>query len=63
LGTTAEEAVFVGDNMRDDIEGAQQCGMRAIYKPSPFGHPFYGGCTPDGVVKEIGLLPALLGIH
>jgi putative hydrolase of the HAD superfamily len=29
LGTTAEEAVFVGDNMRDDIEGAQQCGMRA----------------------------------
>jgi putative hydrolase of the HAD superfamily len=30
LGVTAEETVFVGDRLRDDIGGAQAVGMRAV---------------------------------
>ena len=33
LGVTAEEAVFVGDRLWDDVMGAQQAGMRAIWIP------------------------------
>ena len=33
LGVAAEEAVYVGDRLWDDVAGAQQVGMRAIWIP------------------------------
>ena len=33
LGLAAEESVYVGDRLWDDIAGAQQVGMRAIWIP------------------------------
>ncbi len=31
LGTTPDEAVFVGDRVQDDVAGAQSIGMRAVW--------------------------------
>lgn len=31
LGVTAKEAIFVGDNYKDDIEGANAVGIKALY--------------------------------
>jgi putative hydrolase of the HAD superfamily len=33
LGLRPEESVYVGDRLWDDIAGAQQVGMRAIWVP------------------------------
>jgi putative hydrolase of the HAD superfamily len=33
LGLAAEESVYVGDRLWDDVAGAQQAGMRAIWIP------------------------------
>ena len=55
LGASAEEAVFVGDRPWDDVHGAQQVGMRAIWIP----HSRLGDqavdieVQPDGVAHRL----------
>jgi putative hydrolase of the HAD superfamily len=57
LGVAAEEAVFVGDNPREDILGAQRVGMRAVWKRST-EFPL-GDVQPDATIES---LPELLPI-
>ncbi len=59
LAVSAEDAVFVGDTIDADIEGAKAVGMRAIYierrtqKPSE-------KFTPDQTIKSLSQLPDAL---
>lgn len=61
IGVSANEAVFIGDDMYRDIFGAQRVGMRTIYKPSPYGCSYHEGCNPDEVITDLRMLPGLLG--
>ena len=52
-------AVHIGDHPEDDIAGAQQAGLRAIWF-NPAGKPWTGEQAPDGEVSCLSELPALL---
>jgi putative hydrolase of the HAD superfamily len=56
-------AVFVGDRLWDDIHGAQQTGMRAVFVPHSDIPEIQRGPVdgrPDAVVKRLAdLLPIL----
>lgn len=57
LGVTADEAVFVGDNPEADIRGAQNVGMRTVYRPNIF----WPECDfADAVCTDLPDLPAIL---
>ena len=62
LHTDPAEAVFVGDNLSEDILGAQGVGLRAIYIHPHYGQTFCKDCTPDDVLAGLSDLPAYLGI-
>ncbi len=58
LGVSAAEAVFVGDRLWDDIVGAQQVGMRAIWIPHSAASAQYvpvnlGEVAPDAVAHRL----------
>lgn len=55
----ASRAVHVGDNPLDDIEGAKQAGLRAVWY-NPQGLPWTGGLMPDGEIATLSELPELL---
>ena len=52
LGVTAEEAVFVGDRQHDDIQGAQQVGLRAVWVRRGTEPPA-DDITPDAVIERL----------
>ncbi|MGE5555497.1 MAG: HAD family hydrolase [Methanocella sp.] len=56
---SAEEAVFVGDTIDADIEGAKAVGMKAVYierRPQKPSERF----KPDYTIKRLSELPAIL---
>ncbi len=56
LGVAPREAVFVGDRLWDDIFGAQQAGMRAIWIPHslvPAEQVPDDSATPDAVAQRL----------
>jgi putative hydrolase of the HAD superfamily len=56
LGVSAAEAVFVGDRLWDDVLGAQQAGMRAIWIPHstiPEDQVPDGSATPDATAQRL----------
>jgi putative hydrolase of the HAD superfamily len=59
LGAAPDEAVFVGDSLTADIRGAQEAGMRAVWRPD--GEAIVvPGVVPDGVIATLhDLLPLL----
>ena len=59
LGKKAAETVFVGDRPIDDVWGAQQMGMRAVWRPHADAPPL-NGVTPDAVIASLAELPALI---
>jgi len=59
LGVAAERAVMVGDRPVDDVWGAQQVGMRGIWRPHSQS-PALGSVVPDAVIQRLDELPALL---
>ncbi|HEV3365216.1 MAG TPA: HAD family hydrolase [Acidimicrobiia bacterium] len=59
LGLHPARVVFVGDRLRDDIWGAQQVGMRAVWIRRP-GAPGAEAVVPDAVIRHLPALPALL---
>lgn len=59
LNLEACEAVHVGDHPLDDIHGAQQAGLRAVWF-NPRGLPWTGERDPDGQIQRLDELPALL---
>lgn len=58
-GIPAQAAVHIGDHPRDDIQGAQDAGMRAVWI-NPQGKPWDGAGQPDAQIASLAELPALL---
>jgi len=59
LGVPPERAVMVGDRPIDDVWGAQQLGMRGVWRPHS-GSPPIGDVVPDAVIQRLAELPALI---
>jgi putative hydrolase of the HAD superfamily len=58
LGVPASSTVFVGDRLHDDIFGAQQSGMRAVYAAHGMRDDF--DVKPDAVIHSLSeLIPVL----
>ncbi|TBU95756.1 HAD family hydrolase [Stutzerimonas kirkiae] len=58
-GVEAQAAVHIGDDPANDIAGAQDVGMRAVwFNPSGQGWPLQGG--PDARVAALAELPGTL---
>jgi putative hydrolase of the HAD superfamily len=65
-GVAPAEAVHVGDNIRDDVEGAEAVGIRGILVDRTGARPAYFGPSPDRpapiVVSSLLEVPDLLGL-
>lgn len=59
-GASADTAVHIGDHPGDDIAGAQQAGLRAIWF-NPGGKTWEAEHAPDAQIRSLTELPALLG--
>jgi len=59
LGVSPEHAVMVGDRPIDDVWGAQNIGMRGIWRPHA-GSPPLGRVVPHAVIQSLVELPDLL---
>lgn len=59
LDVSADESVFVGDHPVNDIHGAQNAGIRAVWM-NPFGETDCGGRTPFMEIKSLHELFALI---
>ena len=58
VGAPAQRTVFVGDRLHDDIFGAQQSGMRAVYVTHGMDDAF--DATPDATIHSLTeLIPVL----
>jgi HAD superfamily hydrolase (TIGR01662 family) len=58
MGTTAEETIYVGDNLAADIAGAQSVGMRAVLREIHPKSMASALIIPDAVIKVFDeLLP------
>lgn len=63
IGLPTDEVAMVGDDIRADVEGAQQAGLAGVlvrtgkYTPSDLD----AGVSPDAVLDSIADLPAWLG--
>lgn len=59
MGVDPVRTLFVGDRQYDDVLGAQQAGMRAVWKHTPHAtsHP---GVQPDFVVVRLSELPTIV---
>ncbi|NBA94369.1 HAD family hydrolase [Pseudomonas sp. R5(2019)] len=58
-GADARHAVHIGDHPGDDIAGAQQAGLRAIWF-NPQGKAWEADNQPDAEIRSLTELPALL---
>ncbi len=58
LEVAASEALFVGDNPEHDIVGAQQAGLRAVYRRNDSFAP--ERVCPDATVGSLAELPELI---
>src|SRR5579859_2294028 len=58
MGVRPAEAIFVGDNPREDIQGAQRAGMRAVWMHNT-EFPLTESIHPDA---RIHALPELLSV-
>ena len=58
-GVAASAAVHVGDHPGDDIAGAQQAGLRAVWF-NPGGKHWDGEKAPDAEIGCLSELPAVL---
>lgn len=63
LQVTPSEAVFVGDRIWDDVAGAQQVGMRAIWIPHsqvPADQVPDASATPDAVAARLSDIAGII---
>lgn len=63
LGARPDEAVYIGDQLAEDIGGARRAGLRAILfgdLPQNVERPEAAAHTPDGQIRALGELPELL---
>ncbi|PKK28123.1 phospholysine phosphohistidine inorganic pyrophosphate phosphatase [Columba livia] len=56
MGVPAQQAIMIGDDIVNDVGGAQRCGMRGVqvrtgkYRPSDENHPHV---KPDAYVNNL----------
>ncbi len=60
LDVEPERCVMVGDRMRDDVQGAQGVGMRAVWVRNANPYPAPEGVVPDAAVNRLAELPDVL---
>jgi putative hydrolase of the HAD superfamily len=61
LGVAPAEAVYVGDDLRLDVAGAQQAGMRAVWLNRKGGQEHLAaGIRPDAICADLDQLMAWL---
>ncbi len=65
LGTGADETVFVGDRLREDVGGAAAAGMRTVLVVRDGAAPqdAQRGRGPDAVIRSLEALPPLVFDH
>jgi len=60
LGVAPGEAVYVGNQLREDVAGPAAVGMRTILK-RPSGAPLPAGAPrPDAIVARLGEIPGVI---
>ncbi len=59
LGVRPEEAVFVGDSIKHDIAGAQNVGMRTVWKRHSRAI-YHDQIRPDAIIDDLGDLMEVL---
>lgn len=60
LGVPVEACVMVGDRLADDISGALEVGMRAVWKKNDRPWPKTEHVTPTVTITDLAELPAIL---
>jgi putative hydrolase of the HAD superfamily len=63
LGTTAEDTIFIGDNLRSDIFGAQQMGMKAVLRDvgeNRLAPQHTADIVPDATITSLLELPGII---
>jgi putative hydrolase of the HAD superfamily len=62
LGTAAQNTIFVGDNLNADIYGAQQMGMKGVWRDVGRNHLSSNDVdiTPDATIKSLLELPTII---
>lgn len=60
LGLVVEELLMIGDDIRGDVEGAQQAGLKAVLVKTGKFRPedLEGRIRPDAVLDSVAALPA-----
>ncbi|MFN8374221.1 MAG: HAD family hydrolase [Anaerolineae bacterium] len=59
LGVTASEAIYVGDDLKDDVSGAQKAGMKAVWVSREVDlNP--NAIIPDATIEQLAELPGIL---
>lgn len=54
MGVAPEHAVYVGDDLRLDVQGAQQAGLRAVWmRRSDVKHAELAGVAPDAICHDL----------
>ncbi len=59
FGVAASETVFIGDELDDDVEGAQRVGMHTVWLRNPCSKEFGGRIKPDYTISQ---MRELLGV-
>ena len=60
LGVEPQRCAMVGDRMRDDVQGAQSVGMRAVWVRNDNRYPVPEGVVPDAAIDRLSELPQIL---
>jgi len=62
MGVAAENALYVGNDMRCDIYGAREVGMTTVMVDSDQGTKAYRDCVPDHTITDFRDLLTILGL-
>src|SRR5205085_10789612 len=63
LGAQAENAVFVGDRLLEDVRGAQRAGLKSVFLEGTIDYEDIDASafTPDARIHRLDELPDALG--
>jgi len=65
-GLRPDQAIMVGDNLKTDVMGARNAGLRSVWIDQDTNHPWRraegseASITPDATIRQLSELPGLL---
>jgi putative hydrolase of the HAD superfamily len=62
MGVAAANTLFVGNDMRRDIYGAREAGLKTVMFNSDQGAKAYRDCVPDYTITDFRDLLKILGL-